>query len=176
MKVCLFISTACTLAISLSAQADCKIEDISQLLSSYPDMVIVRGVLARGQEGTAFQVEEQIRGKTIPTGSYTVIAQWHDNQCNSYSDKEAMPYSDSELLPDEWAQYLPALADSREKILYVPDGYHQGFAVVNNQIVLKSRFLEEGKYYYLPANNFENMINATAPNLKWLSNKILPIN
>lgn len=166
-------STLILLGIALlSAQSyavcTAKALSVQGLIQTYPDLTILRGSLTRGSGGTVFHAEKLIRGQA-GLGDYSVVAQWHDETCQLYEDSTPMSYpADGVLMSGEWAQYLLVYKiDTARRILYVPDNYHYGLAVVENQKVLQSRRNIDGRYQYLPAGNFEAGIRATPVNLPW---------
>lgn len=152
-----------------------KALSVQGLTQTYPDLTVLRGSLTRGNGGTVFHAEKLIRGQA-GLGDYSVIAQWHDENCQLYEDSTPMSYpADGVLMDGEWAQYLLVYKiDTARRILYVPDNYHYGLAVVEDQKVLKSRRNIDGRYQYLPAGNFEAGIRATPVNLPWQSVTLAP--
>ena len=148
---------------------------VDDLIGKYPDLTVLRGSLTRGDGGTLFHADKLVRGDA-PLGDYQVIAQWHDTGCQLYEDSTPMSYpADGVLLDGEWAQYLLVYkVDSRQRVLYVPDYYHYGLPVVEDQKVLTSRIDRNGKYDYLPQADFERGVNTKPVSLRWQSATLAP--
>lgn len=148
---------------------------VEDLVARYPDLTVLRGSLSRGDGGTLFHAEKLVRGQAA-LGDYQVIAQWHDEGCQLYEDSTPMSYpANGVLLDNEWAQYLLVYkVDRQRRILYVPDYYHYGLPVVEDQKVLTTRISRNGKYDYLPQTAFEQGVNANPVNLRWQTTILAP--